>query len=265
MATRTRIRIAAYSLSALILCLGLGWLALYAMEQPPNPKEYREDLSATAKNILAGADATDPDSSLKIYAVNVFHRTPFEKTFIGGGTYLGNGMVLTAFHVAGRWRPFQKPRVLIAGQDLPGTIIKNGSLETVDLALLSVDKSRLPISLRLRRNPICQGALKVGTSVFIVTPKSVKRSTVISPMAIVPRFRKRFGSLISEPAGSGSGVFDANRKCLLGIISRKVGKYGYEMRHGRLVFGSMGFAGYFVSAKKIRGFIPQKYRSSIGR
>ena len=263
--TRKQTRMVVYAIMALALCLGLGWLGLLAAEQAPNALEYSEDLSATAQNVLVPGNAGDPVSSLKIYAVNVFHRTPFEKTFIGGGTYLGNGMVLTAFHVAGSWRPFQKPRVLIAGQDLPATIIKNGSLETVDLALLSVDKSRLPISLRLRRNPICQGALKVGTSVFIVTPKSVKRSTVISPMAIVPRFRKRFGSLISEPAGSGSGVFDANRKCLLGIISRKVEKYGYEMRHGRLVFGSTGFAGYFVSAKKIRGFIPQKYRSSIGR
>lgn len=260
MITRKRIRIAVYSLLGLILCLGLGWLALYAMEQPPNPKEYREDLGATAANIFAAADTNDPDSSLKTYAVNVFHRTPFGKTYIGGGTYLGNGIILTAFHVAGRWRPFQKPRVLIAGQDLPGTIIKNGSLRTVDLALLSIDPSRLPVSLRLRRNPICEGPLKVGTSVLIVTPETVKRSTIISPMAIVPRLRKRFGSLISEPEGSGSGVFDASRKCLLGIISRKISKFGYEMRNGHLVFGSAGFAGYFVPAKKIRAFIPRAYR-----
>ena len=257
---RKQTRMVVYAIMALALCLGLGWLGLFAAEQAPNELEYREDLSATAQSVLAPGSASDPVSSLKIYAVNVFHRTPFEKTFIGDGTYLGNGMVLTASHVAGSWRPFQRPRVLIAGQDLPATVIKNGSLETVDLALLSVDKSRLPISLRLRRNPICQDALKVGTSVFIVTPKTVKRSTIISPMAIVPQYRKRFGSLLSEPAGSGSGVFDANRKCLLGIISRKLEKYGYEMRHGHLVFGSTGFAGYFVSAKKIRAFIPREYR-----
>ena len=251
---RKRIRIAIFALIALILCLGLGWFALFALEQPPNAKEYREALGATAQNILAPGDE-DPDSSLKIYAVNVFHRTPFEKTFIGDGTYLGGGMILTASHVAGRWRPFQAPRVLIAGQDLPATFIKNGSLETVDLALLTVDKSRLPVSLGLRRNPICRGPLRIGAGVLIVTPNKVKPSRIISPMAIVPQFRERFGSLISEPEGSGSGVYDAQRKCLLGIVSRKIEKSGYTKRNGRLVFGLTGFAGYFVPASKIEQFV----------
>lgn len=257
--TRQQTRIAVYAIIGLTLCAGVGWLGLSAAEQPPNAREYREDLRATAQNVLAPGSASDPVNSLKIYAVNVFHRTPFEETFIGDGTYLGNGMILTASHVAGRWRPFQKPRVLIAGQDLPATFIKNGSLETVDLALLSVDKSRLPISLRLRRNPICQGPLRVGAGVLIVTPKTVKRSRVISPMAIVPQYRKRFGSLIAEPEGSGSGVFDTGRKCLLGIISRKIEKTGYTLRNGRLVFGPAGFAGYFVPASRIERFLAPKF------
>lgn len=244
-----------YATTALAVCLGLGWLGLFVAEQPPNAQEYREDLRATAQNLVAAGNATDPVNSLKIYAVNVFHRTPFEKTFVGDGTYLGNGMVLTASHVAGSWRPFQSPRVLIAGQDLPATVIKNGSLESVDLALLSVDKSRLPITLRLRRNPICHGTIKVGAGVFVVTPKTVKHSRIISPTRIVPRYRKRFGSLISEPEGSGSGVFDTQRKCLLGIISRKIEKTGYTMRNGHLVVGPAGFAGYFVPAKRIETFL----------
>ena len=111
---------------------------------------------------------------MKIYAVNVFHSTPFEKTVIGGGVYLRNGLIITASHVVGNWPTFQNPRVLIAGQDLAAHVIKEGSVETVDLALLSVDKSRLPVSLRLRRNPICKRPPKAGTSVLVVDPKGTK-------------------------------------------------------------------------------------------
>ena len=41
----------------------------------------------------------------KCNAVNVVKTPPFEKRFTGYGVYLGQGMVLTAVHVAGHW-PF---------------------------------------------------------------------------------------------------------------------------------------------------------------
>ena len=53
-------------------------------------------------------------------------------------------MVLTAAHVVGHWPAFTDPRVLVAGQDLPAKVIKEGSFHTVDLALLSVNEDRLP-------------------------------------------------------------------------------------------------------------------------
>src|SRR5664280_3860846 len=85
-----------------------------------------------------------PDDSLRVYAVNVIHDRPFEEPFIGYAIYLGQGAVITAAHVLGRWPSFiSNPRVLIAGQELPAKIIKNGSSETIDLALLSVDEARL--------------------------------------------------------------------------------------------------------------------------
>ena len=246
-----------YSLTILALCFGLGWFTLFALKRPPNPDLYREALGATAQNIYADTASGNPDESLKVYAVNVFHSTPLENTIIGGGVYLGNGLIITASHVVGNWPIFQNPRVLIAGQDLAAHVIKEGSVETVDLALLSVDKSRIPVSLQLRRNPICKGPLNVGSSVLVVSPKRLTPSRTISPMEIAPQYRARFGSLIDEPEGSGSGVFDIRRKCLLGIVSRKVEKFGYRPVQRGIAREPTGFAGYFVSAQKIDAFIPR--------
>ena len=98
--------------------------------------------------------AQSPDDEFKIYAVNVVKTPPFEKQFTGYGIYLGHGTVITAAHVVGHWPFFTHPRVLIAGEDLPAKIIKEGSFGQTDLALLSVDEAHLPVSLRLRRNPL---------------------------------------------------------------------------------------------------------------
>jgi hypothetical protein len=104
-------------------------------------------------------------------AVNVVKTPPFEKQFTGYGIYLTQGIVITAAHVVGRWPFFTHPRVLIAGQDLPAKVIKEGSFETTDLALLSVDDAALPVSLRLRRNPLCNGIPSIGTEVINVFQK----------------------------------------------------------------------------------------------
>ena len=58
--THKRIRIAIYSVIILVLCFGLGWFSIRALKQPPNAKEYREALGATAQNILAIGDEKDP-------------------------------------------------------------------------------------------------------------------------------------------------------------------------------------------------------------
>jgi hypothetical protein len=200
------------------------------------------------------------DEALRTYAVNVVKTAPFKKPFTGYGVYLGQGLILTAAHVVGRWSFFTRPRVLVAGQDLPVTIIKQGSLETTDLALLSVDADRLPVSLRLRRNPICKLPAAVGSEVVDVEPQATTRSHITSPFLILPSLQQRFDSLIDSPKDSGSAIFDPERKCLLGIVSAKVEKYAYGMWKGRFVWAPNGYAGYFVSAAKITDFIPQDIR-----
>lgn len=213
-----------------------------------------------AATFFGSVRAQGPGDSLRIYGVNIVKKTPFEEPFTGYGVYLGRGLVITAFHVIGRWGSLKNPHVLIAGQSLPATILKEGSLEETDLTLLSIDAGRLPVSLQMRLNPLCKKPPTPGENVFVVYPAKTARSQIISPLQIEPGFRKKFDTLIAEPAGSGAGVFDADRKCLLGIISRKIPKFNYWESGVKVIARPAGEAGYFVSASLIADFIPTKFR-----
>jgi hypothetical protein len=214
-----------------------------------------------ATSISVPVQGQSPDDSLRIYAVNVVKTTPFRKPFTGYGIYLGKGAVITAAHVIGRWAFLKDPQVLIAGQNLPAKIIKEGSVEQIDLTLLSVDETRLPVSLRLRRNPLCKQPPNVGENVIVVVPEKTARTQVVSPLLIAPQLRSRFNTLIGDlVATSGSGVFDAERRCLMGIISRSIEKYDYRKEGGMTIAEPAGFAGYFVPASQIADFIPLEFR-----
>jgi hypothetical protein len=208
--------------------------------------------------MLGVANAQAPgDDSLRIYAVNVAKTRPFKDEAIGYGIYLGQGTVLTAAHVVGHWPFFTRPRVLVAGLDLPAKVLKNALNEQTDLALLAVDEARLPVSLRLRRNPLCHRPPMLGMEVIDVVPERTSRTRIISALSISPALRNNFDTLVDNVEVSGSGIFDAQRKCLLGIASAKVVKFKNQMQNGHVVYIPAGFAGYFVSAAKIAKFLPE--------
>ena len=187
----------------------------------------------------APAVAQSTDDSLRIYAVHVGDRY---------GVYLGNGLIITAAHVAG-------PRVRIADLDLPAKIIKSSPFEELDLALLSVDAQNLPVSQRLRRMPLCQRTPVVGAAVIVAIPEGTARSQIMSPKWLPAHMRTKFPTLIRDVAttgDSGSGVFDSEKKCLLGIMSRKI--------TGGFNGGNRDLAKYFVPASTIRNFIPAEHR-----
>jgi hypothetical protein len=217
---------------------------------------YFASATIIASLLSASVHAQSSDDDLRIYAVKVVKTPPFEKQVAGFGIYLSQGYVITAAHVVGHWPFFTRPRVLIAGQDLPAVVIKEGSFETTDLALLSVEEATLPMSLRLRRNPLCNGSPSIGSEVIDVVPEGTTRDRVISPLSIASQLRKRFTTLIDSAKASGSGLFDAERRCLLGIISARVQKYHYQLENVRIRGYADGFAGYFVSATTIAKFIP---------
>ena len=139
----------------------------------------------------APAVAQSTDDSLRIYAVRVGGRY---------GVYLGNGLIITAAHVAG-------PRVRIADLDLPAKIIKSSPFEELDLALLSVDAQNLPVSQRLRRMPLCQRTPVVGAAVIVAIPEGTARSQIMSPKWLPAHMRTKFPTLIRDVATTGdSGI-----------------------------------------------------------
>lgn len=163
------------------------------------------------------------------------------------GVYLGNGLIITAAHVVGS----SHPPVRIAGLNLTANVLKSSSFEQLDLALLSVDQESLPVSFRLRRMPVCQFPPFPGQDVIVAIPEKTVHSQVVSPLSLPRNIRQRFPTAIKDVAttgNSGSGVFDANRKCLLGIMSRKITVT--PTGNG----APKDIAKYFVPAPTIRGF-----------
>ena len=213
---------------------------------------------AAAAVALASADARaqSTDADLKLFAVHV-NRTP-RQSWPGYGIYLGNGLILTASHVPGAFS-YTKPHVVIAGQDLPAGLVKEGSLEGVDLTLLSIDATSLPVRLRMRRMPICERAPYPGEAVVVAIPEGTARSRVLPRQAIPADLRGKFDTAIADVAttgNSGSGVFDAGNLCLLGIVSLKI---SVTQRGGKIaapVTTTRDIAKYFVPAPTIKSFIP---------
>jgi hypothetical protein len=173
------------------------------------------------------------------------------------GVYLGNGLILTAEHVPGHFAR-TKPHVVLAGQDLPAALVKEGGFEDVDLTLLSIDPTKLPVQLEMRRMPLCATPPVAGETVVVATPEGTARSHVLPQVMVPPNMRGRFDTLIGDVAttgNSGSGVFDARKQCLLGIISRKLSvilkgnPLGAPPR-------TVDIGKYFVPASDIKAFIP---------
>jgi hypothetical protein len=206
---------------------------------------------------LGFAQAQSTDDSLRIYAVDILHNPP--QPWTGYGVYLGRGLVITAAHVVG-FASQTNPGVRIAGMDLPAKAIKEGSLEHVDLTLLSIDEKKLPIYLQMRRMPLCEKPSWPGEPVIVAVPESTARSRIMSPQLLPLSMRTKFPTVIRDVAttgNSGSGVFDAGTKCLLGIMSRKI---SVRLSNSDAESEQKDIAKYFVPASTIRAFIPTEYR-----
>jgi hypothetical protein len=204
--------------------------------------------------LLSPSWAQNADDSLLAFAVNV-HRTPMQTWGPGYGIYLGKGLFITAAHVVGRaW--MTRPKVSIAGQDYPTRVVKEGSFEGTDLTLLSIEEDLLPMRLRLRRIALCKEPPWPGEQVVTVVPEGVARSYIIAPERLPPDVRK-FSTVIADVArtgNSGSGVFDARQRCLLGIMSRKISQS--RTRADTEKTETVDIAKYFVPASEIAAFLP---------
>jgi hypothetical protein len=212
-------------------------------------------LLAAALMPTLGRAQSDP-AGLSPLAVHI-NRTP-KQSWPGYGVYLGNGLVLTAAHVPGDVAE-TKPHVVIAGQDLPAALVKQGNLDSVDLTLLSIDATKLPVGLRMRRTPLCKHPPFAGERVIVAIPERTAPSRILPRQAIPADLRGRFDTAIADVAStgnSGSGVFDAGDLCLLGIISRKISIVQQPLKIGAPA-RTTDIAKYFVPVAQIKAFIPQ--------
>ncbi len=180
-----------------------------------------------------------------------------KQSWPGYGVYLGDGYVLTAQHVAGsRWHG--DPSVEIAGRTLPARFVKEGDFERVDLTLLRIDAGALPANLGLRLMPVCRTPPVVNQRVIVAIPEGVAYSRILSPKLLPLDVRGRFDTVIADVAttgNSGSGVFDAARLCLMGIMSRKIQTASTRDQNGRAIRTMTDLAKYFVPASQIREFV----------
>jgi len=232
----------------LVLCFGslLAWKFFVVPDRPEDTLELKRRLAITAANVSSSSVLDDSEQSLRIFGVNVVRLSPFKNATIGYGIYMGQGRVLTAASILGQEPNYARPHVIIADQDLPAAIVRKDSLEETGLAVLSVSEDPLPFSLRLRRNSICRELPQPGTNVIAVYPERITHSKVVSPFLIPPQYQARFRTLTDEPQAFGSGVFNAEKKCLIGIFTGRITKYETRRVNGRTLVRENGFAGYFV-------------------
>ena len=169
--------------------------------------------------------------------------------------YLGKGLFITAAHVVGRgW--FTRPKIAISGQEYPTRIVKEGSFEGTDVTVLAVQESLLPMRLQMRRMKLCAKEPWPGEQVVTVVPERSVRTHILSP-AKLPSDVRKFSTVIADVArtgNSGSGVFDVQQRCLLGIMSRKISVSRTRPDTGKTEL--VDLAKYFVPAFEIRTFLP---------
>jgi hypothetical protein len=209
----------------------------------------------SATTLTGTARPQDAAESLRLYAVHILR--PPKQSWTGYGVYLGNGYVITAAHVAGL-SLWSEVRVEIAGKNLPANVIRRGQFHSVDLTLVSVDEHQLPVSLRLRRMTVCKNSPWPGEEVVVATPEGIARSHVISPYLLPSGIPTKFQTVIGDVAttgNSGSGVFDAHIKCLLGIVSGVIRQNQIRQEDGHTVTETRDAAKYFVPSSTIADFI----------
>jgi Trypsin-like peptidase domain len=212
--------------SAFALCLAIALLAPIVSEGA-DQKESSRAWIATAEIIRNGEQS-------------------------GSGVYLNSRLIITAAHLTA---VDAKMSVRVASMVLPAKVLKQGSSDDVDLSLLLVDEEKLPTSIGLPRMPLCEAPPWPGDAVLVVDARHAAQSHIVSPRSLPFTWRTKFSTLVSDVAttgNSGSGVFDPNRRCLLGIISRKFISHTTE--------GDKGVAKYFVPALAIRDFMPVEFR-----
>jgi hypothetical protein len=165
---------------------------------------------------------------------------------------------MTAAHVGGQLG--ERRSVDFGGRSVPGKWVKVGAFEQTDISILELDDVVLPNGFRsLRPLRLCDKPVRVGQSVLVVSPGNVSPARMLHVVynGTVQNVSK-YSLLVGDPettGNSGSGVFDANERCLLGIVSAKITAHFQFVRNGETSTESKVIGKYFVPASEIRTFL----------
>lgn len=150
-----------------------------------------------------------------------------EHIYSGGGVWLGNGEVLTAFHLFYEppriLRPSDQVSVVFHGVTIPAKVVFHGDLGANDLAMLKLEREQTPAKLATLDAPsVCADVEPVDTPLYITAYDAVY-STTASPVGAITYKGKTWSkaviSIVSHGV-SGSPVYDKRTGCLAGVISR---------------------------------------------
>jgi len=213
---------------------------------------------------LSHGATTHPAAGLEPYAVRMLRGPGINGTFhdSGAGIYLGNGLILTAAHVAGK--PTAESS-LLAGfpfGNVLAVFVKAGEFDDVDATLVSVDATEFPVDMQgLKPLTLCADAPVPGQAVIVVAPGSISESHIISNDVLngllAPEVAEKLSTLIADvytTGNSGTGVFDKATHCLMGIMSRKIERVRTSYAELIPKKSVAPVAKYFVSANLIRSF-----------
>lgn len=204
---------------------------------------------------LPAAAAADLDA----YVIRIYRGHPASPSALprqgNAGIYLGQGLILTAAHVAGSPTDSTPLGIAIGDRLVPARFVKAGRFEETDASLLSVDEDDLPRELRdLPVLDLCSGRLAPGRAVSVAGFGRVDRSVIISHRDMPSGVPAKFDSLIRDvytTGESGSGVFDPVLGCLAGIISRRI----EILPEKGSAQSPIGLGKYFVPADEISAFL----------
>jgi hypothetical protein len=198
--------------------------------------------SSTASGTAAVAQESEAHVPFKPFAIEFWHGLP--RSIAGVGIYLGTGFAITAAHVTGQHSGW----VRVDGQYVPASLIKFG-YPAVDLALFRLPDAKLPSELQDVTVQLCTEQPAPGTPAVLVTgPERITYTSLADPAMLNPESRAKLGTMITdvETSGrSGSGVFQADKKCLLGILSALVTNTATQKAIGS----------FYISADTIRAFL----------
>jgi hypothetical protein len=178
---------------------------------------------------------------LKIYTVQLWQ---LPQRTVGAGIYLGKGLVITAAHVASDYRI----EVQIGDVTVPAKSVKRDG--SIDLLLFSIDEQKLPADLQALRMPLCEKPPQDRAPVILAAPQGITRTSMLPSLTFSPAEQARWPTVLADvetDGKSGSGVFDAEGKCLHGILSAKI---SVNDNNTPKAIGT-----YFVPASVIRPFV----------